>query len=62
MLHVRGKVSLFSLSQIVHHKDCALLVALIVEQSTCTFYMKFFFSFSMASILHASNIDLSFGK
>ena len=37
MLHFRGKVSLFSYSQICYHEDCALLGALIVVGSVCRF-------------------------
>ena len=45
MLHFRGKVSLLSQSQICHHEDCALLVALIGAQRASRFHMKFFWVF-----------------
>ena len=45
MLHFRGKVSLLSQSQLCHHEDCALLVALIGAQRASRFHMKFFWVF-----------------
>ena len=45
MLHFRRKVSLLFQSQICHHEDCAILIALIVALSICRFYMTFFWLF-----------------
>ena len=45
-----------------YHEDCVLLVAPIVALIACRFYMKFFGGFSMASVLHAREIGLCFGK